>query len=149
MELGERRKAQAQAFVITFGEGETQDLVEEESGFEVGAGEGIFDGVDAVAEVEAAGVLVGRGEQALEAAAQIGGLGDVRLGSGVGAAQEKDGGGGGDGGEEIVAGAGRELEMGGEHRELRVRIRQNGYQGTPMFTHGVHEGRPELSCSLP
>jgi hypothetical protein len=69
-------------------EGGAGGVVEQEGGFEVGAGAGVFDGADAVAEVEAfgedgvAGVVEGlrRGKEAAETATEVGGAGEVGLG---------------------------------------------------------------------
>ena len=85
-------------------------MVEQQRGFEVGAGAGVLDEADAVAEVEAfvgdgltAGVeLLGRREQAAQAAAEIGGASEVGLGCGFCAAQGEDAGRGGDGAQESI-----------------------------------------------
>ena len=82
-------------------------VVEQEERGEVRAGGGVFDGGDAVAEVEAFGLdwstvcgELRRGEQAGDAAADVGGAGEVGVGGwglvGLGSAQGEDAGEGGD-----------------------------------------------------
>jgi hypothetical protein len=75
-------------------EGGACGTIEEEGGFEVGAGARPLDEVDAGAEVEAlrgerlaVGVEgLGRREQAAETAAKVGGASEIGFGGGVGAA---------------------------------------------------------------
>ncbi len=55
-------------------------VVESERGLELGAGDGEVDAGNAVAKVEALGLRVGRREDAGDAAAEVGGAGEVRLG---------------------------------------------------------------------
>jgi hypothetical protein len=76
-------------------------LVEKESGFKIGTGERVFDGADAIAQVEAPGALFGRGKQAFEASSKVGALGDVRFAGGIGGAEQENSGRGGDGGEKL------------------------------------------------
>ena len=88
-QLDQRRKTQAQAFVVGLGEFAAQGLVEQERSFEVGAGGGPLDPAHALAQVQLAGLSIDGAEQALQAAAQVRGLADVRLAGLVLAAQQK------------------------------------------------------------
>ena len=65
--------------------------------------------------------VLGRAEQALQAAAQVGGLADVGLGLRIGAAEEEDRGRSGDGGESFGVAVGDELEALGQHGFILVR----------------------------
>ena len=114
----EAGRMQAQSTAGFFGtEGGAGGVVEQQGGFELGAGAGVVDEADAVAEVEAlagdglaAGVEgFGRGEETAEAAAEVGGAGEVGLGGGVGSAEREDAGRGGDGAQQGVGGLGKEL----------------------------------------
>ncbi len=67
-------------------------VVEDERGFEAGAGEGVLDACDFFAEVEAFGLRLGRIEQAAHAAAEVGGVGEVGRVFGARAAEGEDSG---------------------------------------------------------
>ena len=80
-EAQEEGRVQTQA-AAGFGLREDADgrVVERERGLELGAGDGEVDAGNAVAQVEALGLGVGRGEDAGDAAAEVGGAGEVGLG---------------------------------------------------------------------
>ena len=61
-----------------------------------------------------------RAEEALQAAAQVGGLADVGLGLGIVAAEQEDGRGGRGGGEGFGVAIGDELEALGQHEVILV-----------------------------
>ena len=71
-------------------------VVEGEGGLELGAGDGVVDGRNFVAEVETLGLGVGWGEEAAGATTKVGGAGEVGLGGCVVAAEGEDAGFGGD-----------------------------------------------------
>jgi hypothetical protein len=99
-------------------EGRARGVVEQQRGLELGAGAGVLDEGDAVAQVEAfagngpaVGVeLIGRGEQAAQSTAEVSGAGEVGFGGGVGTAQSEDAGRGGDLAQEHVGVLGKELD---------------------------------------
>ena len=74
-------------------EGRVRGVIEQQGGLELGAGAGVLDEADAVAQVEALGwdglavrvKLLGRREQTAQAAAEIGGAGEVGLGNSLAA----------------------------------------------------------------
>ena len=99
-----------------------QDLVEKEAGFEVGAGGRVLDGADAIAQIEFLCALFDRTQQALQAAAKIRSLADVRLGLGVFAAQQEHSRRGGDGGEDFRVAFGGELQALGQHEIIVSRV---------------------------
>ena len=51
MQLDQWREAEAQAVGVGLGKSFAQDLVEQKSGFEVGAGWGVLDGPHAIAQI--------------------------------------------------------------------------------------------------
>ncbi len=71
------REAQTEPGGIGFRKRDTEHLVEEKPRFKIGTGGGVFDGAYAVAQVQALGAFLGDGKQALQTAAQVGGLADV------------------------------------------------------------------------
>ncbi|PYX69513.1 MAG: hypothetical protein DMG78_21780 [Acidobacteria bacterium] len=91
MKLHKRSEPEAHARLVGFRECFAQDTVEQESGFEVGAGGTVFNCADAIAQVQLLRALFDGTEQALEATTQVGGLADVGLGGGILATQEEDG----------------------------------------------------------
>ena len=124
-EAQEEGRVQAQA-ATGFGEAEdgSGGVVERERGLELGASDGEVDAGDAGAQVEALGLRVGRREDAGDAAAQIGGAGEVGLGSSLrGAVQGEDSGQRGDGAQGLGGVLGREgdgaIELKGRgHRRI-------------------------------
>src|SRR5260370_9758013 len=94
MQLDERSETQAKGIRVGLGKGGAQDLIEDESRFEVGAGQRVFDPADAMAQVEPSRMLLRSGKQALQPPPKVGSLADVGLGVGVRAAQKKHGRGG-------------------------------------------------------
>jgi hypothetical protein len=92
-------RAEVEALAGALGaEGGGCGLVEGEEGFKLGAGKGEFDAADEGGELEAFGLSRGGGEQSADAAAEVGGTVEVRLGAVVVAEEGEDGGGGGDAG---------------------------------------------------
>ena len=85
-------------------------VVEDEGGFEAGAGEGVLDAGDFFAEVEAFGLGLGWVEQAAHATAQVGGVGQVGCVFGAWAAEGEDSGLRGDGAEDFVGLLGGEVD---------------------------------------
>jgi len=83
-------------------------LIQDEQRLELGAGDGVGDGGDFIAEVEALGLGVGWREQAQHAAADVGGAGEVGLVGVAGAAQGEDAGSRRDGAQEFGGGLGGE-----------------------------------------
>ncbi len=79
-EAEEEGRVQAQT-AAGFGLREDADgrVVERKGGLELGAGDGVVDAGDAVAQVEALGLRVRRSENARDAAAQVGGAREIRL----------------------------------------------------------------------
>ena len=65
----------------------------EKEGFEVGAGEAVFDATDAAGEMETARVLGGWLKESFEAGAEVGGAADVGFCVDVGSIEGEDGGG--------------------------------------------------------
>src|ERR1700730_6408622 len=100
MELDQGSKPQPQTIRVGLGKGVTQDLIKDKSGFEIGAGQRVFDRVDAMAQVEAFRMLLRSGKQPLQPPPKVGSLANVGLGVGILAAQKKHGWGGGYGGED-------------------------------------------------
>ena len=80
-------------------------MVEGEGGLELGAGDGVFDAGDARAQVEALGLGFRWSEQAGDAAAEVGGAGEVGLGFNLAfdarAVEGEDSGEGGDGAQDF------------------------------------------------
>ena len=70
---------------------------------------------DALAQVEAPGALFRRRKQAFQAAAQVSGLADVRLGGWIGGAQKEDGRRGGHGREQLAVAVRREIKALAQH----------------------------------
>jgi hypothetical protein len=87
MQLDQRSEAQPQAIRVGFGKSGAQDLIKDESRFEVGAGQRVFDRANAMAQVEAFGALFRRGKQSLQPPPQVSSFADVRLGVRILAAQ--------------------------------------------------------------
>jgi len=123
-EAEEEGRVQAQAAA---GLGEAEDggggAIERERGLELGAGDGVVDAGYASAEVEALGLRVGRREDAGDAAAEVGGAGEVRLVFTARAVQGEDSGESGDGTQSFGGVLGREgygvLEVEGRsHRRI-------------------------------
>jgi len=79
MQLDERGEAKPEAGGIGLRECRAQELVQEKLRFEIGAGRGEFDFVDAIAQVQAFAMFAGRAEQAPQPPSEIRGLADVRL----------------------------------------------------------------------
>ena len=84
-------------------------VVEDERGFEGGAGDAVLDACDFVAEVEAFGLRLGRVEETPHAPAEVGGLGEVGCVFGAWAAEGEDSGLRGDGAKDFVGSLGREV----------------------------------------
>ncbi len=76
-------------------------IVQRERLFEFGSGDAIADAANHIAKIQAARLRVGRAEQFLSSAAQIGAAGDVGLGVGRGGFEQVDTGPRGNVGEEI------------------------------------------------
>src|ERR1700676_4289179 len=123
MELDERSEAQPQAIRIGLWEGGAEDLIEDESGFEIGAGQRVFDPADAMAQIEALRVILRSGKQALQPPPQVGRLADVGLGVRILGAQQKHSGDGGYGGEDLGVSFRAELDAFGQHLPILIRIR--------------------------
>ena len=119
MQLEQRGKTEAQAVRVSFRESRAKLSIQEKTGFEIGARGSELDGAHAVAQVQSAG-LFRRAEEALQAAAQVGGLADVGLGLGIVAAQEEDGGRGWSGGENFRIAIGSEIQALGQHEAILV-----------------------------
>lgn len=85
-------------------------VVEDEGGFEGGAGDAVLDAGDFFAEVEATGLRLGRVEQAPHATAEVGGVSEVGCVFGAWAAEGEDSGLRGDGAEDFVGVLGGEGE---------------------------------------
>jgi hypothetical protein len=83
-------ESEAQAMLVGLRKGFAQDAVEQESGLEVGASGGVFNRADPITQVKFLRSLFDRTEQALQAAAQVGGFADVGLGVGILAAQKEN-----------------------------------------------------------
>ncbi len=88
VQLEQRGEAQAEAVGVRLGEGLAQHAIQQKPGFEVGAGGGVLDGAHTVAQVQSSR-LFRRAQEAVQAAAQIGGLADIRFGPGIVPAQQK------------------------------------------------------------
>jgi hypothetical protein len=95
-------------------------LVKQKAGFEVGTRGYKFDAMNPVTEVEPLAMLRGSAEKPLQAPAEVGSLGYVRLGLGIGTAQQEDGWGAGDGSEYLGIAGGDEVEV-SEHEAILVR----------------------------
>ena len=89
MQHDEWGEPQAQPVGVGFGKCGAEKPVEQESRFEVGTGERVLDGSDAFPQVETPAALFRRRKQAFQAAAQVSGLADVRLGGGSAARKRK------------------------------------------------------------
>ena len=77
MQLYQRREAETQAIGISLRKNGTQNLIENESGFKLGAGRSVLDRPDTIAQVELLRALFYRAEQSLQPAAKVRGLADV------------------------------------------------------------------------
>src|SRR5260370_22513822 len=122
MQLDQGSEAQPQAIRVGLGKGGAQDLIEDEPGFEIGAGQSVFDPADAMAQVEAFRMLLRRGKQPLQPPPKVGRLADIGLGVGILAAQKKHSRGGGYGGEDIGVNFRAELDAFGQHKAIVVRL---------------------------
>ena len=112
MQLYQGSEAKAQAILIGLGKGFAQDLVENETRFELRASQCVLNRANAIAQVQLPGALLDRTKQALEAPTQVGSLADVRFGLSVLATKQKDGGRGRN------AGKGRGIAFGNEFQAL-------------------------------
>ncbi len=119
VQLHQWREAQAQAGRVSFRECDSQRLVKKKAGFEVRTGGRVFNRTNALAQVEALGAFFRDGQQALQAATQVGGLGDVGFRALV-ATQEKDRRLRGDGGEDLLVAACIEVKPVEKHRKILV-----------------------------
>ena len=108
-ELDQRRKAQPQALVVGLGELAAQGFVEQERRLEVRAGRGPLDPAHAIAQVQLAALSLDGAEQALQAAAQVRGLADVRLAAFFRSAQHEHRRARRSGGEQLGVAVGNEL----------------------------------------
>ena len=90
-------------------------MIEDESGFEIGAGQSVFDPADAMAEVEALRMILRSGKKALQPPPKVGSLADVGLGVRILAAQKKHSRGRGYGGEDLGVSFRAELDAFGQH----------------------------------
>src|SRR5580700_4096964 len=115
MQLYEGCEAETKPVGIGLGEGLAERGIEDKTGFEVGPGGRVFDGADAVAQVEFLGTLFHGAEQALQAAAKIGGLADIGLGLQIGSAQQKHGWSDGNSREDFEVTLGSEFQALGQH----------------------------------
>jgi len=66
MELHEWREAQAQTLLVRLGKDFPQNAIQQEAGFEIGAGRRKFDGSNAITQVQFFALLRSRTEQALQ-----------------------------------------------------------------------------------
>ncbi len=138
MQLHQRREAEAHAVAVRLGKSGAQHSVKQEAGFKVGTGRRVLDPADAVAQIEPLVAFCDRAEQALETAAEVGSLADVRFHLRVLPAKQEHGQSGGDGGEDFGVAFGGEFQAVGQHEAILVRIR-------PKST--TEPGDPrELSC---
>src|SRR6266851_2174338 len=137
----QRREAKAQTVGIGLGKSFPQDFVEQETRLEVGAGGGVFDPANAIAQVEFFGALLDRTQQALQAAAQVRRLADVRLSLFVAAKQEHGGSGRGDG-EDFGIAFRREFQALGQHEIILVRIEKKS------TTEALRHGKLRFSLSV-
>jgi hypothetical protein len=85
-------------------------VVEDERGFEGGAGDAVLDACDFVAKVEALGLRFGRVEETPHSPAEVGGLSEVGCVFGAWAAEGEDSGLRGDGAKDFVGSLGREVQ---------------------------------------
>src|SRR4029077_1108668 len=139
----QRSKPQPQAIRVGLGKGGAQDLIEDESGFEIGAGQGVLDPADALAQVEALRMLFRSGKQSLQPASKVGGLADIGLGASILAAQKKHSRGSGYGGEDFGVSLRAELEALGQHSPILIRMR------CPLLETGLRDvgvGDPALTA---
>ena len=88
----EIRGVEVEAFAGPLAKGLVGGVVEGEAGLEVGAGVGVFDAGDAFGELEAFGLGAPGVEEALEAAAEVGGAGEIGFGVGISAEEGEDAG---------------------------------------------------------
>ena len=88
VQLEQRGEAQAEAVGVGLGEGLAQHAIQEKAGFEIGTGGGVLDGAHAVAQVQSSR-LFRRAQEAVQAAAQIGGLADIGFGLRIVPAQQE------------------------------------------------------------
>ena len=123
MQLDERREAQPQAIRVSLGKNRSQNLIEDESRFEVGASQRVFDPANAVPQIEPLRPLFRRGKQPLQPPPKVGSLADVRLGVCILAAQEKHGRRSGDGGEDVAVTFRLELDALAEHSPIVDEVR--------------------------
>ena len=122
MELDQGSKPQPQAIRVSLGKGVTQHLIKDKSGFEIGAGQSVFDPANAMTQVEALRMLLRSGKQALQPPSEVGSFADVGLGVCILAAQKKYSRGGDYRGEDPGVSFRPELDAFGQHKAIVVRL---------------------------
>src|SRR5258708_9822567 len=90
MKSNEGRKPEAQPVPISFREMLPQQPVEQEPGFKIRSGPRILDPPNPSPQIQAPGSFLRSAQQALNSSPQVRGLGDVRLGSRILPAQQKN-----------------------------------------------------------
>lgn len=123
VQLHQRRKTQTEARGVGAGKNGSQELIQEKTGFEIRPGRAVFDGANALAQVELLAVLGRWAEQPLQAPAQVRSFADVGLGMDVVPAKQEHGGPGRNCREYLGVLRGHELEPGRKHEAILVWIR--------------------------
>ncbi|HZQ21737.1 MAG TPA: hypothetical protein VFA89_02965 [Terriglobales bacterium] len=91
MELNKWGEAKPESLRVGSREVGAKKPVKQKSGLEVRTGRRVLDPADTIAQIETFTALVGNSEQALQASAKVGGLGDVGLSLGILSTQDEHG----------------------------------------------------------